>query len=515
MAPGSAPGGAGWRAMPAAPPRALLRGLAGFRVVRGAPGAPAPPPGGGAPGGRRGAGGGGGHSWEAPGEALLGVVEGVEGEEDGTGAGTGVGVGAGTGSGASAGVGVGAHPPAQLQLRVRLPGGELLLLPAVPEIVPAWSPAEGLLLGCPPPGLLDLARADFWNYSGATATDDGAPALAEVVEPYVRRHTLPDGSSYGVMPTRRELEERDPNAARVVRRAGGYQAAAAALGLHPPKRPSGWWDLGTLEAEIADFMQALWTEIRDPDTGELYCYHQVTGQQVDGRPEVFPAPLVMPTGTAVRAAGRWDLHHGVLANGGYRAVGRALGRSRVERDWHLQDMFDSFDATAEAARGAMDELEALTGLPQRHLPAARHLRDLGLTDLERAIQHHGGFPRVASAMGLPPRHRQAGYWRDMRNIQRELEEYLRTRAERRLAMGEEEDEEDGEDGEDGEGGGSAYMPTMEELRRAGRNDLRYALQTHGSRKVATLLGLKMRRRGRPWREEQEGGRDSHPRSEGG
>ena len=47
--------------------------------------------------------------------------------------------------------GTAAPPPAQLQLRVRLPGGELLLLPAVPEIVPAWSPAEGLLLGYPPP----------------------------------------------------------------------------------------------------------------------------------------------------------------------------------------------------------------------------------------------------------------------------------------------------------------------------------------------------------------------------
>ena len=496
-------GGAGWRAMPAAPPRALLRGLAGFRVVRGGAGAPgAPPHGGRAPGGARqgrGDGGGGG----PPGEALLGVVEGVEGDEEGD---------------EEAPAGTAAPPPAQLQLRVRLPGGELLLLPAVPEIVPAWSPAEGLLLGCPPPGLLELARADFQNFSETTAAGGGAPALAEVVEPHVRRHTLPDGSSYGVMPTRRELEAQDPDAARVVRRAGGYQAVAAALGLHPPKRPPGWWDLGTLEAEIADFMQALWTEIRDPDTGELYCYHQVTGQQVDGRPEAFPAPLVMPTGAAVRAAGRWDLHHGVLANGGYRAVGRALGRARVERDWHLQDMFDSFDATAAAARGAMEELEALTGQPQRHLPAARHLRDLGLTDLERAIQHHGGFPRVASAMGLPPRHRQAGYWRDMRNIQRELEEYLRARAERRRAMGaEDDDDDDDEDDEDGEGGGTEFLPTMEELRRAGRNDLRYALQTHGSRKVATLLGLKLRRRGRPWRDEpQEGGRDADPRArEGG
>ena len=449
MAPPPPGGGAGWRAMPAAPPRALLRGLAGFRVVRGGAGAPAPPHGGGAPGGaRRGRGGGGGGG--PPGEALLGVVEGVEG------VGVVEGVEGDEEGDEEAPAGTAAPPPAQLQLRVRLPGGELLLLPAVPEIVPAWSPAEGLLLGCPPPGLLELARADFQNFSETTAAGGGAPALAEVVEPHVRRHTLPDGSSYGVMPTRRELEAQDPDAARVVRRAGGYQAVAAALGLHPPKRPPGWWDLGTLEAEIADFMQALWTEIRDPDTGELYCYHQVTGQQVDGRPEAFPAPLVMPTGAAVRAAGRWDLHHGVLANGGYRAVGRALGRARVERDWHLQDMFDSFDATAAAAREAMEELEALTGQPQRHLPAARHLRDLGLTDLERAIQHHGGFPRVASAMGLPPRHRQAGYWRDMRNIQRELEEYLRARAERRRAMGAEDDEDDDdEDDEDGEGGGQS------------------------------------------------------------
>ena len=85
-------------------------------------------------------------------------------------------------------------------------------------------------------------------------------------------------------------------------------------------------------------------------------------------------------------------------------------------------------------------------------------------------------------------------------------------------MGAEDDEDDDdEDDEDGEGGGTEFMPTMEELRRAGRNDLRYALQTHSSRKVATLLGLKLRRRGRPWRDEpQEGGRDADPRAgEGG
>ena len=390
----------------------------------------------------------------------------------------------------------------------------------MPEIVPAWCPSEKLVLGAPPPGLLELARADF-NLSGAGPDGAGAggDSLAEALEPHVRRHTLPDGSSYGVMPTRRELELRDPAAARAVRRAGGYQATATALGLHPPKRPPGWWDLDTLEAEIEAFMQALWTEIRDPDTGEVYCYHQVTGQQVDGRPEDCSTPRVMPTGAAVRAAGRWDLHYGVLENGGYGAVGEALSRTRVERDWHLQDMFDSFAATAHAARGAMEELETLTGHPQRHLPTMRELRDLGLNDLERAIQFHGGFPKVALAMGLPPRHRQAGYWRDMRNIQRELQEYLRERAERVGGVGGLEDEDEDEDEDDegsercgGEGsGGGQYMPTQEELRRVGRNDLRYALQVHGSRKVATLLGLKMRRRGRPWRDGPEG-RNGHESS---
>merc|ERR1711903_416426 len=285
--------------MPAEPSRGLLRGLAGFRVVQrgtGRRGRPAPAHGG---------------------EELLGVVEGVEGAGGG---GDGE-EGGGRGRSAS-GRAAGPSTPAQLQLRVRLPGGEALLLPAVPEIVPAWCPSERLLLGAPPPGLLELARADFKrNLSGEGPDSAGAGAggvsLAEVLEPHVRRNTLPDGSSYGVMPTRRELELRDPAAARAVRRAGGYQATAAALGLHPPKRPPGWWDLDTLEAEIEAFMQALWTEIRDPDTGEVYCYHQVTGQQVDGRPEDCSTPRVMPTGAAVRAAGRWDLHYGVLENGGY------------------------------------------------------------------------------------------------------------------------------------------------------------------------------------------------------
>ena len=40
------------------------------------------------------------------------------------------------------------------------------------------------------------------------------------------------------------------------------------------------------------------------------------------------------------------------------------------------------------------------------------------------------------------------------------------------------------------------MPTHSELRAAGRVDLLYALQLHGTKRVSTLLGLQIRRAGR-------------------
>lgn len=39
-----------------------------------------------------------------------------------------------------------------------------------------------------------------------------------------------------------------------------------------------------------------------------------------------PADRVMPPGTLVKAAGRWDLHQGIVRAGGYAEVGRELGR---------------------------------------------------------------------------------------------------------------------------------------------------------------------------------------------
>ena len=351
--------------------------------------------------------------------------------------------------------------------------GTELLLPLVGEVVPLQHPGARVLYAEPPEGLLELARLD-----AAEGEVDVVDEVARALEPHVRSASLPDGSLHLAMPTREELLARGEHGLVYrIHRLGGFQEVALLLGIQPKKRPAGWWNLENLEAEVAAFMSVLWTEIADPDTGETYYFHQVTGEQKDRPPNATgsrSSATAMPTSSAVKAAGRWDLHYGIVENGGYAEVGRQLGRKPIRQNWYLEEMLGSFEATAREALRAMQEIEDLTGEAQTRLPTMRTLRDLGLTDLERAIQHHGGFAKVAARMGVPPRHRPRGYWKDIRHLQVELIDFIEAR--------------------EGELDGDTFLPTLEELRAAGRHDLRYALQLHGSSKVATLLGLNIRRR---------------------
>mmetsp|Transcript_6332 Transcript_6332/g.17938 ORF Transcript_6332/g.17938 Transcript_6332/m.17938 type:complete len:385 (+) Transcript_6332:945-2099(+) len=359
-----------------------------------------------------------------------------------------------------------------------------LLLPLVAEVVPEYSERGRVLLALPPEGLLEVARMD------AQAQAE-LGWLEEELDPFMEKITLPDGSLHTVMPTREALREAGEHSLVYhINKLGGFQEVATLLGVQPRKRPGGWWDLQKLHEEITDFMSALWTEIKDPDTGEVYYFHQITGEQSEELPErdeagggpVTSVDGYMPTVTAIKAAGRWDLHYGIMENGGYTQVGKILERKAVSHNFYLQEMQGSFECMAAEVRAAMRELEDITGEPQVLMPTMQTLRDMGLNDLERAIQFHGGFPRVASRMGLPQRHRPKGYWRDIRNIQKELMDFVK---QQQMAPHGESPEMD-----------MLYMPTLEELRRAGRHDLRYALQLHGSTKVATVLGLKLRKRGR-------------------
>jgi hypothetical protein len=117
-------------------------------------------------------------------------------------------------------------------------------------------------------------------------------------------------------------------------------------------------------------------------------------------------------------------------------------------------------------------------LPRKMLPSAFQLQTLGRSDLHQAILRHGGYADVAHKMRWRPHRRRRGAWSDIGSV---VKDVLRFAAEAATQRGESEE--------------SARMPTHEELRSAGRHDLRHALQRHGSTKVAELAGLPMSRRG--------------------
>jgi hypothetical protein len=111
-------------------------------------------------------------------------------------------------------------------------------------------------------------------------------------------------------------------------------------------------------------------------------------------------------------------------------------------------------------------------LPSKLLPTASDFLELGRPDLHQAVLRFGGYRDVASMIGFS-NHRKCA-WKDFGMVCREIEEYAKGVASRN--------------------GKDPCMPTHEELRRAGRHDLRHALQKYSSSSVAEATGLEMRSR---------------------
>jgi hypothetical protein len=187
-----------------------------------------------------------------------------------------------------------------------------------------------------------------------------------------------------------------------------------------------------------------------------------------------------------------------VAAGGYIAVSEDLDRRPA---WPPSRQFASWRSLTAELRAAAAEV----GAPPRRLPTRSELLGLGRPDLHGAVAKHGGYVAVAKRMG----------WRTARRPVGEalggLEEAAAAVKEFAIAAA------SGTGGGGGgalglrgsgkggsrmpEGGGGGFgavlrMPTHEELRAAGRHDLRRALQVHGSGAVAAVLGLGVSRRGR-------------------
>lgn len=109
--------------------------------------------------------------------------------------------------------------------------------------------------------------------------------------------------------------------------------------------------------------------------------------------------------------------------------------------------------------------------PSHVMPTARQLRQAGRRDLDNAILKMGGYPRVAQLLGWTrvSKRREAGYWSDFANLQKELKMFLH---EHRHHVP------------------HTSMPTQKLMRALRRSDIADAIGQHGgSAEVAKQLGL--------------------------
>ena len=187
----------------------------------------------------------------------------------------------------------------------------------------------------------------------------------------------------------------------------------------------------------------------------------------------------MPSRSALFAAGRYDLHAAIVAAGGYGQVAEDLNRYPA---WPPTRHLRSLRTLATELR----EVIAEHGLPRQRMPSKLELLSLGRGDLHQAVTRHGGYPVVAEKLRWRSQRRQRGAWKDVEATAAQVLKFAQEKAEKAKKA---------------RGGAVAVtvermkMPTHQELRAAGRHDLRHALQQLGSEVVAEAAGLQVRRAG--------------------
>lgn len=378
------------------------------------------------------------------------------------------------------------------------------LIPYVPQIVPSVDLAAGVVYVQPPAGLLELGRQQ-----NLLAT------LERDLEPFTQPAPLSVLQRMGLrtMPTSAQLEaagRRDLVAA--VRAAGGFLEVAQALGLRSQRKPAGYWeDEMNLDEELTLFVAAHWSKFKDPDSRQSYWYNQIT-HRISWEEPVLPQRIaiddeggyivteaeedrVMPSRSALQAAGRYDLHHAVMLHGGYTVASQSLDRRPA---WPPSQHLDSLAALRQELRQFVSQ----TGLRRGCLPTASQLLEAGRGDLYQAIVRRGGFCAAGQALGWETQRRGRRAWADAAAVAGELRRFILdtqfppragSTPQGRLRRGSPARSQAGErqgqalDAQPLPPG--ARMPTHLQLASAGRHDLKYALQLHGSASIAAMLGL--------------------------
>ena len=240
----------------------------------------------------------------------------------------------------------------------------------------------------------------------------------------------------GIMPTQDNLSKASrSDLVNAIRKHGGYLAVAQRLGLElsSTRKPLGYWDnFSNLKSELLTFTQ---------EQGTLG---------------------VMPTIEELRQAKRHDLANAIAKQGGYSVVAERLGLKwfytrKSPAYWH------DFANVERELVAFINEYGTL-GI----MPTKEELKKAGRSDLESAVNKHGGFSVVAERLGLELTYakKTLGYWKDFSNLERELLAFIK------------------------EYGASGIIPTYTELRKAERYDLANAINKNGGYSaVAKKTGL--------------------------
>jgi hypothetical protein len=161
--------------------------------------------------------------------------------------------------------------------------------------------------------------------------------------------------------------------------------------------------------------------------------------------EAAEAAAVMPSALALKGAGRWDLHHAIMARGGYGAAAEDLGRTQLRTRLEPPDLTQGAPRGARAAalvaadraaasqgrraaacarplqrqaehggpplpppdelRAALEGAAAAAGLPRGTMPHVHELRAQRRPELVTLVTRMGGFHTAAARLGLACRRR--------------------------------------------------------------------------------------------------------------
>ena len=190
----------------------------------------------------------------------------------------------------------------------------------------------------------------------------------------------------------------------------------------------------------------------------------------------------MPSSRYLRENGRRDLDNAITNMGGYRKVAGLLGWSNSSARRPNGYWKDFATLKKELLLFTKENSSEITpGL----MPTQKQLRDLGRSDIVKAIEIHGGTTAVAEELGLSQRvvRKRKHYWKDWSKVEDALCTFVAERAAK--------DHLDSKTVGRSTKSRPSRMPSQRELRKAGRTDLAEAISDfHGGfREVAKKLGF--------------------------